>query len=30
MVERALRSQRGDARIEFDPAGVRCTIKLPA
>lgn len=30
MVERALRSQRGDARIDFDPAGVRCTIKVPA
>lgn len=30
MVERALRGQRGDAEIIFDPVGVRCTIQLPA
>lgn len=29
MVERALRSERGQAEIRFDAAGVRCTIRLP-
>lgn len=30
MVERALRSQRGNAEIEFRPEGVRCVLRLPA
>lgn len=28
MLERALKSERGHARIEFEPDGVRCTIDL--
>lgn len=28
MLERALRSERGDARIEFPPEGVICTIEM--
>jgi len=30
MVERALRSQRGNAEIEFPPEGVKCVLRLPA
>lgn len=30
MVERALRAQRGDAVIDFNPEGVCCVLKLPA
>ena len=28
MLERALKSERGDAHIEFDPGGVRCTMEM--
>jgi two-component sensor histidine kinase len=30
MVERALRSQRGNAEIEFPPEAVKCVLRLPA